>query len=449
MHPQPSKIFPFRRGLQAAVLVLALFAAMAAPAAMPVVEQRWLLVFDTSSGMKKRLPAIETQVRELLTNDFANSLRAGDGLGVWTFNDRLQMGKFPLTTWEPKHATQTVSNLVTFLDKQNYSGGASFGALQPTLDSVIEDSDRLTVVIVCSGEGDLLWTPYNEGINETFKQTRDDRKKIKQPYVIILRTQMGKYVGATVNFPPLAANLPPFPLLPSEIKAMQPPPPPPVAVKPPPAAPPLVIVGTHVSSDPNDAVKYAETGQMPPANQKPVAPAATAPPSPAPAVPATPATNVPVPKPAPPAVIPETNVQAPTAPNVPTPAAANVPAAPPASAPATATSVAPAAPVKAPAVAATPEMRPAPAPAPAPAATPTKAPAVAAANAPAATVTNAVMAVTVVDDRDTRLLTYVGLGLLGAAVVLVVFLVTRGRSRHQSSLITSSMQGNPRPPEQK
>src|SRR6185295_6660377 len=106
---------------------------------------------------------------------------------------------------------------------------------------------------------------------------------------------MGKYVGATVNFPPLAANLPPFPLLPAEIKAMQPPPPPPPVVKPPPPAPPLVIVGTHVSSDPNDAVKYAETGQMPATTPKPgaPAPAVTAPLTPAPVVPEAPAAIAP------------------------------------------------------------------------------------------------------------------------------------------------------------
>jgi hypothetical protein len=427
MHPQPSKIFPARRRLQAAALVLVLFTALAAQAAMPVIEQRWLLIYDVSSGMKKRLPAVETQVRVMLTNDFVNSLRAGDSIGVWTFNDRLQMGRFPLTTWDPKHASQTASNLVVFLDKQGYSGSSSFAALQPTLDSVIEDSDRLTVVIVCSGDGDILWTPYNDGMNETMKQTRDDRKKIKQPYVIILRTQLGKYVGATVNFPPLAANLPPFPLLPAEIKAMQPPPPPPPVVKPPPPAPPLVIVGTHVSSDPNDVAKYLATGQLPGGTEKPAtapAPAVVTPPSTVPATPVVPVTNVPAPKPVPAAAVPVTNVQA-----------VNVPA--PAPVPATV-------PV------ASVEKAPAVTPPPTPVASlPPAAPVVTAANAPAVVATNTLAMATVVDDRDTRLLIYVGVGLLGAAVVLVIFLITRGRSRLHSSLITSSMQSNPRPPEQK
>jgi len=376
MNPQPHRFFPARRWLSAALLALGLCAltASAAPAIPVVSPQRWLFVFDTSSGMKKRLPAVETQVRIMLTNDFVNTLHAGDSIGVWTFDERLHMGKFPLTIWNPKHAVQTASNLVSFVHKQSYSGASSFAALQPTLDSVIEDSERLTVVIVCGGEGEILWTPYSDGMNETLKQTREDRKKLKQPYVIVLRTQLGKYVGATVNFPPLAANVPPFPLLPSEIKAMQPPPPPPAAVVKPPPAAPLVIVGTHVSADTNDVAKFALTNQILAAIEKSNAAASLA------------ATQSVV------------------------------------------TAVVP--------VIATPAVKP------------VMAVAVPVTNVPVTTVTNTVTTV-IVDDPGTRLLTFVGVGLLGAAIALVVFLVTRGRATPRASLITTSMQSNPRPPEQK
>jgi hypothetical protein len=127
--------------------------------------------------------------------------------------------------------------------------------LQPLLGRVIANSERLTVVILCDGDGEIHWTPYNDGLNDTIKQTRDDRKKLHLPYVLVLRTQMGKFTGATVNFPPVPANLPPFPLLPREIKAAMPAPPTNIiAVKPPPVAP-LIIVGTHVSADTNDVPK--------------------------------------------------------------------------------------------------------------------------------------------------------------------------------------------------
>ena len=369
-----SKKFPASRRPGIALLALMLGLAVGAHAAN---EQRWLFVFNTSAGMKKRLPAVETQIRTLLAKDFAGSLHAGDSVGVWTLDDKLHMGKFPLITWEPKQAGQLATNLVTFIHKQSYSGNTSFDALQPTLGSVIDDSERLTVVIVCDGESEIHWTPYNDGINETMKQTRDDRKKLLLPYVIVLRTQLGKYVGATVNFPPIPSNLPPFPLLPREIKAIPAPLPPPVVVaKVAPPAPPLIIVGTHVSSDTNDINKMAQAAATnPPAPEKinesnaPVA-AATVP---VPVPPATKAaaTNM-VARGVPPPVVVVTNVVA---------------------------------------------------------------------------VTN-IMTAPVSEDRDTKILTYIGGGLLAAAVALVVFLATR-RSAPRGSLITSSMHGDPRPPEKK
>ena len=200
--------FPTRKLLFTTLAALWLLPSVAALA-----ESRWLLVFNTSSAMKKRLPAVEAEVRTLLLADFSRSLRADDGLGVWTLNDKLHTGQLPLITWSPETASSTVSNLVAFVHRQSYSGSTSFAALQPLLDQVIADSERLTVVIICDGEDEIHGTPYDDGLNDTIKQTRDARKNLHQPFVIVLRTQMGKFTGATVNFPPVPANLPPFPLL--------------------------------------------------------------------------------------------------------------------------------------------------------------------------------------------------------------------------------------------
>ena len=231
-------------------------------------EQRWLLVFNTSAAMKKRLPAVEAEIKTLLLTEFSNGLHAGASLGAWTFNDKLHAGQFPLQTWDPAQAAQSVSNLVMFVRQQNYSGLSSFDTLQSALARVVADSERLTIVIICDGDSEIHWTPYNDGLNETIRQTREDRRKLRQPYVIVLRSQLGKFTGATVNFPPVPANLPPFPLLPREIKIV---PRAPVtnnvaAAKPMTAAP-LIIVGTHVSTNTNDLPKPPP----PPTNQWPAA----------------------------------------------------------------------------------------------------------------------------------------------------------------------------------
>ena len=236
-----------------AVLLLLAVAAPAEPQ-----ERRWLFVFSTSSVMKKRLPAVEAEIKTLLLADTNALLAKGDSLGIWTFDDKLHLGEFPLTLWTPERSPLLVSNLTTFVRKQRFAGSGKLDALQPTLNRVIEDSERLTVVVFCDGSEEIHWTPYDQGINDALKQALAERKKTLQPVVVLLRTQTGKYVGATVTLPPLAVNAPPFPLLPREQKRVVTNPPPVVApVIPKVIAPPLIIVGTHVSTNQNDLTNRA------------------------------------------------------------------------------------------------------------------------------------------------------------------------------------------------
>jgi hypothetical protein len=226
-------------------------------ASLPVradLEERWLLVFDTSWAMKKRLPATETAVKTMLATSIAGQLHEGDTMGVWTFDRQLHLGEFPLVTWQPGTAAVTASNLVTFLHKHRYKDETNLTVLQPVLGRVIDDSERLTIVIFYDGHGDINWTPYNDRINQTIRQNLAKQKDARQPFVLLLRTQFGKFVGSTVNFSPDGITLPPFPPPPNAAKPLFPNPPPvepvaPVAPKLLPL-PALVIVGTTVGTNP-------------------------------------------------------------------------------------------------------------------------------------------------------------------------------------------------------
>ena len=231
-----------------AVLMLLVVVASAEPQ-----ERRWLFVFDTSSAMKKRLPAVETEIKSLLLAGTNSLFAKGDSLGIWTVGDQLQLGQFPLTTLSPERSPLLVSNLTTFLRKQRFVGTGKLEAIQPTLNRIIEDSERLTVVIFCEGTETVNWTPYDQGINNALHQAAAERKKSSQPAVLLLRTQTGKYVGATVSLPPAPVTAPPFPLLAREQKPIATNPPPVVApVVPKIIAPSLIIVGTHVSTNKDD-----------------------------------------------------------------------------------------------------------------------------------------------------------------------------------------------------
>jgi hypothetical protein len=206
-------------------------------------DNRFLIIFETSADMKKRLPGVQIALDTLLAGSMGGQLHADDSIGVWTFGQDLHAGEFPLQSWAPENGAVLATNIMAFVGKQPYAKSGNFGVLQSSLNQVVENSDRLTVVIFCDGETPIGITPYDSGINQVFQQRQAERKKTRQPIAISLRSQLGEYAGCTLSFPPSAVNLPEFPPLPQ-------PPAPPVIQLPPPVihAPPLIIIGTNVQT---------------------------------------------------------------------------------------------------------------------------------------------------------------------------------------------------------
>ncbi len=223
-------------------------------------NNRYLLIFDDSSDMKKRLPAVQAEVNGLMSSSMDGQMRAGDSLGVWTFDEGLHTGQFPLQRWKPEDAVTIAAGINEFVSKQHFANRTRFDALQPQLNAVIQNSERLTVLIFCDGEDEIKWTPYNTSINQVFQQRLAAQKKARQPFILVLRTQLGQYAGYTMNyadytpgFPISMVSLPEFPPLPPPpapprpVKTPPPAPAPAPVVKPP-IGPPLIIVGTKVET---------------------------------------------------------------------------------------------------------------------------------------------------------------------------------------------------------
>ena len=247
--PQTSPKKPGARWLAAALAAMVLFSHASAQMAPP--PQRWLLIFDTASTMKKFLPATTAELQNLFFNSASGQIRTGDSIGVWTFGKKLSAGEYPQLTWMPGQAAADAADLTIFLNNQHYADKTTYAALHPALDGVIAHSRRLTVIIFCDGRDNLQLTPYDKEINQTFREIKAVQKNIKVPFVLVVRTQEGQFVGATVNVPPGSLDLPPFPLLPQPVETApaQTPvnAPPPVVVP----APSLIIVGTNVLTNTN------------------------------------------------------------------------------------------------------------------------------------------------------------------------------------------------------
>jgi hypothetical protein len=237
-------------------------------------DSRFLLIFDTSADMKKRVPAVQAEVNELMASSISGQLQPGNSLGVWTFDKNLRTGQFPLQHWRPDAADKLAASLKTFVAKQHYANKTRFDALQPQLEQVIRNSGQLTVLIFCDGDDEIKWTPFDAGINQAFHQRMAEQTKTRQPFVLVFRTQLGKYTSCTMNFPPGMVNVPQFPPLPPPPAPVNTPPPaPPAPVVKPALGPPLIIIGTKVETNwPPEPAAMLPTNSVPVTPINPVAP---------------------------------------------------------------------------------------------------------------------------------------------------------------------------------
>jgi hypothetical protein len=212
-------------------------------------ETRVLLVFDTSSAMKKRVPNEVKAIKQIFALALAERLQNGDTIGVWTFDADVHTGQFPLLPWQVQNITPTASSVIDFIEQQHYSKTTSFDKLTPLINHVIRISPRVLVIIFCDGDGQLTGTPFDNSVNTAFKEHQSDMRKAREPFVIALRGEYGQYNGSTISsaeemniphFTPPAPS-PQFP--PPAAMTSQPPPP----VSP---VPPLIIIGNSAATNP-------------------------------------------------------------------------------------------------------------------------------------------------------------------------------------------------------
>ena len=212
---------------------------------------RFLFIFETSPTLKRSLPSVEKSLEAIFTNSLPGELRAGDEIGVWTVDDKLHTGQFPLTTWAPSNAVAFSTGLKNFLEKQSFRQNGNFAQLTTSLNNVAENSERLTVFIFCDGQTGISGTPFDDGVRNIFKESAAGQKKLRQPFIVVLRAQLGKFIACAVTLPPNRLNVPEFPSLPVKPAPVVVPvmvmPAPVVKRLPPVVVPSLIIIGTNIS----------------------------------------------------------------------------------------------------------------------------------------------------------------------------------------------------------
>ena len=174
-------------------------------------SQRFLIVFETSRGMARRAENSIKTVSNLISSGLNGQMQTGDTLGVWTFNDTLNAGKFPLAKWWSENSSKIAEGASVFLRQQKFEKGANFQQVTAALNKIAETSDRLTVIIVSSGENAISGTQCDEEINLSFKTWRSEQQKARMPFVSVIRASRGEIVGNAITPAPWQAEVPPWP----------------------------------------------------------------------------------------------------------------------------------------------------------------------------------------------------------------------------------------------
>jgi hypothetical protein len=264
-----------RRGVLAAirhssfVILLGLFCLLFAANSFAQSSNRWLFVFNTSAAMRDRAVGMQAMTEDLLTNAMHGTIRAGDTIGIWTYDAVLKAEEAPLLTWDPKAAPSIADNTLDFLRHHPYEKTAAFSDVMANILRVIKISDVITVVLISDGSDSIKGTPFDDRIAAFYKTNYQPQKKARMPVVTVLRGEKGVVTTNTLALAPWPVDIPAVPPPPIVTAAAKP------AVVEPPApkpVPSLVIIGKKAETTFNPPIDSpAHAGE--PAPQPPPAPA--------------------------------------------------------------------------------------------------------------------------------------------------------------------------------
>jgi hypothetical protein len=389
--------------------------------------------------MRLRTNGIARAILGLLESDMHGEFRKGDTIGFWTYDDQIH-SDLPMLVWSKENKESVTEDVMRYLRHQKYDGHAHLDKVLSTIGQVLQQSERVTIILIHDGSDKIHGTEFDSDINELQEKHFREFRAAHLPMVTVLAARGSIVYDYTINHPdsisiphtafaepPPETNNPPV----QAIVA-------PVAPAPPPRHIAIIMAGTnHLAHELTPTELAALTSSTPAPSNAIAAPSQQSQPPP------TDSTAASTPTPAP-TVASDSQSTTPTPEPVATKSEPVAPAPSPViaqSAPASLTTPAPPAAVDAVApasgIAQSAESQQS---TEATSHAPTSAPISTVAAAPSSSVPSPeTAAITVPPAGQQAALFIIAISLLTIAVVLVVFLVRRWRGDAAGSLISQSM----------
>jgi hypothetical protein len=260
--------------------------------------QRFLFVVDMSYSMARLDKQCRQAVFDLIYTGLYGQMRPGDTYGLWTFQEDVRAGQFPMQVWNPRQTLELASRAATFLKGQRHDKRTRMDAALGKVVALINTVKDVTVFVISDGDTPFAGTPLDDDINAAFAQRASARREARQPYVTTLLARNGQIVSGAVAIAgerilliePTPAQTAQAPAPPPATDTTNAPAPTSVQAAPAPAAvaPPLVtntIAATPATPPPaptQAAAPVTPPASSPPESPRPVVAAPAPAPTPAP-----------------------------------------------------------------------------------------------------------------------------------------------------------------------
>ncbi len=174
-----------------------LAAATPYPAAEPDGE-RFLFILDMSEDMERLQATSENALYELIGTGVNGHMRTGDTFGLWTFNKETQAGQFSMKIWDHRRAIQQATVAAAFVSGLNYEKTSNIKDVTVKLRSIAHSVSNVNALIITDGGTPMRGTPFDKEINAAYKSRKSERRTSKRPFVTTLIIRDGWIIGQSV-----------------------------------------------------------------------------------------------------------------------------------------------------------------------------------------------------------------------------------------------------------
>jgi hypothetical protein len=159
---------------------------------------KFLFLVDTSSTMNRYDHSGRQTVFDLIFTGIGKQMQSGDTFGLWTFNEQVSAGTFPMQIWDADQNLELATRTGVFLKNQHYTGKPHAEKAIETALALVKTVKDVNVFVITSGDSSLGTSDLEKTIKDLYQQKAVGARKKNLPIVLAFSTWKGEIGRAQV-----------------------------------------------------------------------------------------------------------------------------------------------------------------------------------------------------------------------------------------------------------